>query len=262
LSPTLRRLTWVQLAVYFAAKPMDEVLKVDSLKNLLAHASKRYFMEPRGRWVFRGLPDEAYALIPSVGRGLHTSKSRQKYESSLFEIFRREAHGLLETTPGDEWEWLSLAQHHGLPTRLLDWTHNLLVSLYFAVESKPETDGRIYALQALTKASQSTLKSSPFTLVKPMKYYPKVVTPRIRAQEGLFVACAQIETPLDQALRSDWRMEYLCVPAPRKLALRYELFRVGMHESSMFPDINGLAARIRWQHTVSPLPEEVPNPEL
>jgi hypothetical protein len=77
------------------------------------------------------------------------------------------------------------------------------------------------------------------------------VTPRIRAQEGLFVACAELEVPLDQALRSDWRIECLRVPASRKAHLRYELFRVGVHASSLFPDIDGLTARIRWQHGIS-----------
>jgi acyl-CoA synthetase (AMP-forming)/AMP-acid ligase II len=70
------------------------------------------------------------------------------------------------------------------------------------------------------------------------------------------------EQATGQALRDGWRMECLSVPAANKPTLRYELFRVGVHESSMFPDIVGLATRIRWQHSVSPLPEDTPNIEL
>ncbi len=55
----------------------------------------------------------------------------------------------------------------------------------------------------------------------------------------------------DQALRSDWCIERLRVPAARKAYLRYELFRLGVHASSLFPDVDGLAARIRWQHSIS-----------
>jgi len=234
------------------------MLDVNSIGTFLDHAYRSYFTQARGHWVFRGHSDINYNLLPSVGRGLHTSKSREKYEQSLFDIFQREAHGFLATVPANEWEWLSIAQHHGLPTRLLDWTHNPLVALYFAVEANSGSDGQIFALQALTKAAESVRTASPFSIASPVKYYPNIVTSRIRAQEGLFVACASVEVPLDQALRSDWRIESLRVPANRKAHLRYELFRLGVHASSLFPDVDGLASRIRWQHTISSPFEEHP----
>lgn len=227
------------------------MLDVDSTKTLLDHASRCYFTEARGQWVFRGHSDINYKLIPSVGRGHHTSRSFAKYERSLFDMFRREAHGFLPTVPKEEWEWLSLAQHHGLPTRLLDWTNNPLVALYFAVEQSTNADGEMVALRALTKASSAVRTGSPFELTSPVKYYPNLVTPRIRAQEGLFVASAAPEAALDQSLPVPWRIERLRVPCARKAQLRYELFRLGVHASSLFPDVDGIAARIRWQHAIS-----------
>lgn len=224
---------------------------IKSIEALLDHASRNYFAKPRGTWVFRGHSDVSYALVPSVGRGAHTSRSRTNYERSLFETFRREAHGYLPSAQMTEWELLALAQHHGLPTRLLDWTHNLLAALYFSVISKPESDGRVFALNAAVTARESIPEATPFEITDPVKYYPNIVTPRIRAQEGLFIACAKIETALDQALHSSWSIEFLDVPAARKAELRYALFRVGVHASSLFPDIDGLAARIAWQHSIS-----------
>ena len=232
---------------------------IGSVQQFLAHISNRHFRRERGSWVFRGHADARYTLVPSVGRGEHTSATREKYEQSLFTIFCREARGHIKPIPADDWEWLALAQHHGLPTRFLDWTHNPLVALYFAVDSSPTVDGQVFFLNAPQKASKHTLQESPFALRRPAKIYPNIVSARIRAQEGLFVACSDLETPLDQALRSDWTIERLIVPASAKAKIRYDLYRVGVHTSSLFPDIDGLTARIKWQHAVSP-PEPTSDP--
>lgn len=227
--------------------------KIQSAHEFLAFASTSFFTEPRGRWVFRGHSDASWLLRPSVGRENHTSKSREKYEKSLFDIFKREAHGYISNTPDNDWEWLSLAQHHGLPTRLIDWTHNPLVALYFAVDANPECDAEIIALHALTKAASRNVKEkSPFTIVEPTKFYPNIVTPRIRAQEGIFVVSPDPKAELSTVLCSDWELKKYVIPANKKAAIKYELFRTGIHVSSLFPDIDGLAARLKWQHTVLP----------
>ena len=232
-------------------------MTVESVHQLLEIVSHRYFIESRGQWVFRGHSDAKYELKPSVGRRGHTSGSTTKYEQSLFDSFRREAGAYISPAPSDEWEWLSVAQHHGLPTRLMDWSHNPLVALYFSVLGDQAVNGQVVALKAPRKAPARVLGRSPFDLSKPMKYYPNIVSPRIRAQEGLFIACSDPEAPLDQELREDWSIQRLSVPAAAKGRLRYELFRLGVHESSLFPHLDGLAARIRWQHQILPLDGEV-----
>jgi hypothetical protein len=229
-----------------------------SVRDLMESASGRYFAEPRGRWVFRGHSRASYELIPSVGRAKHTAKSRERYEKSLFDIFCREAKAYINTTPTNDWEWLSIAQHHGLPTRMLDWTYNPLVALYFAVEANEDSDGKLYALRAATKASERVLPSSPLEIERPVKLFPNIITPRIRAQEGVFVVCEKLELPLDQVLPTGWIVEQQLIPAAKKGDLRYELFRLGVHASSLFPDLDGLGARLKWQHQVSPqVPHQV-----
>jgi len=221
-----------------------------SLQELLELAATNYFTSSRGQWVFRGHSNSKYELISSVGRTEHTSRSRAKFEESIFTIFRREARGYLDSLPHTEWEWLALAQHHGLPTRLLDWTYNPLVALYFAVESDRSEDGDLFALHAPTQAAKGIREGSPFEIAKPEKYFPSIVTPRIRAQEGLFVACADLEKQLTESLPSNWKIDRLRVPASAKESIRYALFRVGVHASALFPDVDGLAARLKWQHAI------------
>jgi hypothetical protein len=222
-----------------------------STADLLRHAAEKYFTEPRGHWVFRGHSDIAYKLVPSVGRISRPALSaRLKLERTLFDVFQREACGMLAPQLTNDWEWLSIAQHHGLPTRLLDWTHNPLVALYFAVQANPNKDGQLLAIRGLIKLPQALPSGSPFDIETPVKYYPHVVSPRMRCQEGLFVVCAQPETPLDETLPEGWRIDDFRIPAERKPFVRYELFRMGIHASALFPDLDGLASRIKWQHEI------------
>src|SRR5690242_20596727 len=100
--------------------------QIESVANLLEYLRAHQFTAARGRWVFRGHADGRYKLLSSVGRNAHTSDTRARYEESMFNMFRRESQGYLPSVPGSDWDWLALAQHHGLPTRLLDWTYNPL----------------------------------------------------------------------------------------------------------------------------------------
>jgi hypothetical protein len=227
-------------------------ITIDSVAAFLNSVAPNVFSEARGRWVFRGHASVDFELIPSIARTPHTSSSVAKFEQSIFDIFQREAASYFPSELGTDWEWLAFAQHHGLPTRMLDWTQNPLVALFFAVYELPENDGELFALQAVTKISKNELTGSPFSIPKPRKYYPKIVSPRIRAQEGLFIVFAEPESPLDNPLRKDWRIKRFIIPANAKQSIRYELFRLGMHNSSLFPDVDGLSARLKWQHGVKP----------
>ena len=127
-----------------------EIRSVGDLDGLVQKYHKRGY----GRWVFHGLANASWTLCPGAGRVQF--QSRAKSERKMFEEFKRRSRMYLDKVPLNDFEWLALAQHHGLPTRLLDWSFNPYVALYFAVAKRPEDCGRFVALYAPSKIGERT----------------------------------------------------------------------------------------------------------
>ena len=103
--------------------------------------------------LFRGVSNSNYELIPSVGRHLsrYISNGKNKqdllnHEEFSLDIFEKESSAYLNRSLISKWETMVIAQHHGLPTRLLDWSHNPLVALFFAVQKCDENNAAVYVL--------------------------------------------------------------------------------------------------------------------
>src|SRR3954451_22981290 len=95
----------------------------------------------RSTFVFRGLADSAYDNVSSLAR---LEGDYAALERHLIRNFRKYAH---HAAPGPTaWDWVALGQHHGLPTRLLDWTFSPLVALHFATAAWPTDEAILWAV--------------------------------------------------------------------------------------------------------------------
>ena len=229
------------------------------------------------RIYFRGHGQPVDALVPSVGRRhYYLGKSLlfdDRAERHLLEQFRRHAYEHLGRIP-NEWETLFLARHYGLPTRLLDWTSNPLVALYFAafyeseslVEGRFETsakldcDGTLWGIkrrQHVDDLDLFTENRSPLKIPGVKLVFPFHATPRLTAQSGVFTLHANPQSDLAQQAgrrfpASDLDISALIrwkVQSRHKTGIVLELERLAINSRMLFPDLEGLARGL-WQTEV------------
>lgn len=143
-------------------------------------------------FLFRGQNSEG-PLIPRIAR-LKPKGQLVKLESLMMADFERQHLPLTEFEPRDPWDILALAQHHGLPTRLLDWTYNALAGLWFCVHKPPKCDKEGNQLDGIVWILKSTpsdfikfpTKETPYKSGKTRIFRPRTITRRIMAQSGVF----------------------------------------------------------------------------
>ena len=169
----------------------SSTIKIDSLSKYIEIVegikSKSEVKGNKADLLFRGQRQD-YCLQPKLAR-LDLKGEISNIEKLMLNEFRRACVPLAEYQPEDNWDLLALAQHHGLPTRLLDWTLSALVALWFAVNQEPSGDkeGVVWVLNAEVddfrgKEEQEDPLSNKVTKV----FRPRVVSKRISAQSGAF----------------------------------------------------------------------------
>src|SRR5215213_5230407 len=119
-------------------------------------------------WKFRGHSRADWKLMPSVGR----DPFRQISDVELFNSWKVRAVGYLENYNYSDWDMLAIAQHNGLPTRLLDWTSNPLIAMFFTVINDADADGAVYAHYTKFMIDENTHPPFSPKIKKNMRYRP------------------------------------------------------------------------------------------
>jgi hypothetical protein len=249
-------------------------IRVTSWNDLNERLYEESWQEPLGRFrsnfAFRGLPDASYDLQTSLMR---LGNGYENLESHLLRTFRRYAHQY-EVSSDSVWNWLAVAQHHGLPTRLLDWTYSPFVAMHFATADpdRYDADGAIWCVDyaksnrflppklnaileeeganvftaemlsraAATLGEFDKLAAGEFVAC----FEPPSLDERIVNQFALFTLMSSPTARLDTWLaeRPDLRRRII-LPASLKQEVRDKLDQANITERVLFPGLDGLS---RW----------------
>lgn len=210
-------------------------------------------------WAFRGQGDAAWRLMSTLGRYLNAyieEKYWEAQEERINRVFQRKAHLFLTHVPdrSDTFQWLALMQHHGAPTRLLDFTWSPYIAAYFALE-RTTTQGAVWAvnpkrLVIVTERLNEFLAGHLAGAIGIGE--PFVMNSRLIAQSGTFIVTRQAGTPIDDIVGGyddpeDTLVKFV-LPADlvRRSGMR-ELFMMNITNATLFPDLDGLARSFAYE---------------
>lgn len=208
-------------------------------------------------FLFRG-QEADHPLIPKISRLKPKGKFRETERLLLYE-FKRTNPLLVDTAAKyDDWDYLTLGQQFGLPTRLLDWSNNALTALWFATGTDPlkETRSEYAVVWVLMGEHEdfrlNTDESHPFDIRQTKIFRPRVIKQRINNQSGVFSIqpIEEIEGKVALNETSEFRDKLLKIRIPSRTFgdIRSDLNILGINAFTIFPELEGLCSFLQWRY--------------
>lgn len=259
--------------------PMVETVLITKFAEFSSYVAD-HASQTRGFW-FRGAQDsDNHNLVPTLYR--HATKNKvedlNKLETELMTAFRHRSPPFVREIPKDDFELLFLMQHHGVPTRLLDWSENPYVALFFALEDArrenalDETDAAVWVLDpyALNVSALANHRNTERVLAAndvllnayrpqlhidnsgalPIAMYGVHNSQRIVAQRGVFVLFGSSTTAMNKEplIINHKTLIKLVISKTAKRDMFKALSNLGVTDSVVYPDLDGLAREIRYRY--------------
>jgi hypothetical protein len=227
--------------------------RIDTVADLAGLLTKT---RPSSRLLFRG-QNVNEPLLPRIARLAQQRaippEKLAVLERRMLERFKKEGVALVrEIEPRTDWDWLSIAEHNGLPTRLLDWSANSLAALWFAVAPGPlrqRQEGTLWVLEVRAENEKTpSVREDIFKLRRTFVFQPFHLDPRIATQSAWFSVHPYLErgrlVPLNENSQFQRSLKRYSIAPERFGALQRELRLMGVTHAAMFPDLPGLCAEI------------------
>ena len=231
---------------------------------------------------FRGVSDKTHNLAPSIYRNSFHPGLEENFQTK----FKSRALPFLKNRPVENyWEWLFIMQHHGVPTRLLDWSSSALVALGFAIifrDKDNDEDAAVWCLNPLKLNETTRVILTPLDKIPDISTntnaqasykfdaaaraeYPLAITgplnnERIAAQKGTFTLFPNSDKfNLEDKIEAHNFLTLLVIKKETIETLKNQLYYLGMTESTIYPDLSNLALEIRREFVQSLPPNPIAN---